>query len=328
MDNASLASEHDLAQSLLDILACPACHGPLQLEAKGLSCAKPLCGGTADPWPVVNGIPILIDQNRSIFRIADFESGPQTPKRPLWRQLLSRIWHFRPGLSRNIAANENYRHLQELLESAPEPRLLVLGCGEGGAGMDQLKGNSRISITGLDVRMTEKTSVIGDGMSLPFKDRVFDGVVVQGVLEHIFDPYQVERQIYRVLKNRGLIYCELPFMQPNHGGAYDFIRFTQVGHRRFWRRFDEIDAGACCGPGMALAHSFQQFFRALFPFRLWRVFSDWVLDWSLWWLKYFDLFLANTPAGLDGASAFYFLGRKGTRFVIDRNLPQTYRGAQ
>ena len=244
------------------------------------------------------------------------------------RRRLSRLWHARPGLSRNVAAAANYRRLGRLLGERPRPRVLVVGCGEEGVGLAALRAVPGILLIGSDVRPTGSTALLCDGMRLPFADGVFDAVVLQGVLEHVFDPFAVEREVYRTLNGAGLVYCELPFLQPNHGGAYDFTRLTATGHRRLWRRFEQIDAGACCGPGMALAQVAQQFVRSLVPFCSWRILSDWLTDWSLWWLKYLDGWLVRHPAALDGASAFYFLGRKSARTLSDTELVASYRGGQ
>ena len=66
---------------------------------------------------------------------------------------------------------------------------------------------------------------------MPFKE--IDLVIIQAVLEHVMYPNKVVSEIYRVLKNDGLIYSETPFMQQVHEGPYDFSRFTESGHRLF-----------------------------------------------------------------------------------------------
>ena len=55
-----------------------------------------------------------------------------------------------------------------------------------------------------------------------------------------------------VYKDDGLVYADTPFMQQVHMGRYDFTRFTYLGHRRLFRKFEEIDSGAVSGPAMAL----------------------------------------------------------------------------
>ncbi len=317
-------------ERLFDILVCPACHGGLERGEETLSCSNPHCDAQPRRWPIINGRPVLLDESRTLFRIADFLATPETGSggSSNMRRLLSRLWHTRPGLSRNIAAAANYRQLAALLKKKSAPLVLVLGCGEEGEGMAVLRETPAITLIGADVRWTGSVDLICDGMGLPFADGVFDAVILQGVLEHVLDPFQVERQVYRTLKKRGLIYCEYPFLQPNHGGAHDFNRFTSVGHRRFWHRFDLIDAGVCCGPGMALAQVIQQFARSLLPFRRGRILTDFLADWLFWWLKYLDPWLVHHPAALDGASAFYFLGRKSEKTASERQVLNSYRGGQ
>ena len=63
----------DLAPELLEILACPNCHGALAVdhEREELICLSTDCGLA---YPVRHGIPVLlIDEAR---RPADFAAGP------------------------------------------------------------------------------------------------------------------------------------------------------------------------------------------------------------------------------------------------------------
>ena len=91
--------------------------------------------------------------------------------------------------------------------------------------------------------------------------------------EHVVDPYRCVDEIHRVLTSNGLIYAETPFIQQVHAGRYDFTRFTQLGHRRLFRRFEEIETGVVCGPGMALAWSWQYFLLSFFTSRPLRSFA-------------------------------------------------------
>jgi hypothetical protein len=83
--------------------------------------------------------------------------------------------------------------------------------------------------------------------------------VAQAVLEHVLDPWRCVEELHRVLASGGLVYAETPFMQQVHEGRFDFTRFTHLGHRRLFRRFEELDSGAVGGPGMALAWSWRYF---------------------------------------------------------------------
>ena len=145
------------------------------------------------------------------------------------------------------------------------------------------------------------------------------------MLEHVLDPWRVANEIWRVLKSEGYVYSEVPFMQQVHLGAFDFTRFTQLGHRRLWRYFDELRAGAQGGPGMALIWSIGYFMWALLPRPLWAA-ADRAASLLFFWLKYFDDFLVKRPGGIDAASGTYFLGRRRTTPVDDRTIVAGYRG--
>ncbi len=315
-------------KTLENILVCPGCHGPLTHQAETLICTDTHCQSLPRQWPMVRGVPVMFDEAQSFFRIADARSILESPGRSRWHRWLSKAWHARPGLDRNVAAERNYRHLEQLLRDTQEGLVLVVGCGDEGVGIHHLRTSPHVTLIGLDIRWTASVAVIGDAQQLPFSDEVFDAVVLQGVLEHVLDIFQVEKEVFRILKAQGLVYCELPFLQPNHGGAFDLTRFTWTGHRRFWRRFTQLEAGVCCGPGMAMANMVQQFARAWLPFRAWRILSDWLTDWLFWWLKYLDDWLTKNPASLDGASGLFFLGRKSDHVLSDAELIATYRGGQ
>jgi hypothetical protein len=46
----------------------------------------------------------------------------------------------------------------------------------------------------------------------------------------------------------------------------------------------------------------------------------------LFWLKYFDYYLINKPGTLDGASGYYFMGRRSDQILADRELIKLYKG--
>jgi SAM-dependent methyltransferase len=194
--------------------------------------------------------------------------------------------------------------------------------------MESLANNPAISLVESDVSFGPRTSLICDAHDIPFEDRSFDGVIAQAVLEHVVDPYRCCEEIHRVLKEDGVVYAETPFMQQVHGAPYDFTRFTDLGHRRLFRRFEEIDSGAVCGPGMALAWSYQYFLLSFSTSRTLRTILRAVASLTSFYLKYFDYYLINKPAALDAASGYYFLGRKTAQVLSDQELMKFFRGAK
>jgi uncharacterized protein YbaR (Trm112 family)/SAM-dependent methyltransferase len=309
------------------LLRCPACKSALRNEpAKGddveYVCSSPACGLC---FPVVGGIPVLINEASSVFSISDFLAQRNTffnlrPSRAA--RLLDRVT---PRISANLKAKENYSRLVQLLAAcSPAPRVLILGGSVVGQGMEQLLYAPRIDLIESDVSFGPRTNLICDGHDIPLADESVDGVVVQAVLEHVVDPHAVADEIHRVLKAGGLVYAETPFMQQMHGGRYDFERFSYWGHRRLFRQFSEIDSGAACGPGMALAWSYTYFLRSFARSRRARHALNFLGSLTSFWLLYLDRFLIDRPGSLIAASGYYFLGRKSGETLSDRELVAAY----
>jgi SAM-dependent methyltransferase len=214
-----------------------------------------------------------------------------------------------------------------LLAQSNSPKVLVLGGSILGKGMEVVVKYPEIVLVESDVSFGSRTGVILDAHSIPFKDDSFDGVIVQAVLEHVVDPQQCVEEIHRVLKKDGLVYAETPFMQQVHGGCYDFTRFTHLGHRRLFRKFEEIESGAVCGPGMALAWSYSYFLLSFTQSKKMRILLETFARFTSFYLTYFDELLIDKAGTLDAASGYYFMGRKSDSILSDKELIKLYKGA-
>ena len=92
--------------------------------------------------------------------------------------------------------------------------------------------------------------------------------------------------------------------------------------------FDEIDSGAVCGPGMALAWSYRHFVMSFTTSQMIRKLIYVFTAFTSFFLKYFDRFLIDKAGTIDAAAVHYFLGRKSDTALPDRELIKKYRGAQ
>jgi SAM-dependent methyltransferase/uncharacterized protein YbaR (Trm112 family) len=315
-----------ISQDIQKILWCPICHSKLTQTREQFKCTDSKCVGH---FPLVDGIPVFINEQSSLFSIDDFISHRKTFFRNINESKLKKTIHFlTPPISNNIKGQSNYRQIREiLLRQSASPRVLVLGGSVLGKGMEYLANNTAIDLIETDVSFGSRTMLICDAHDIPFEDGSFDGVIVQAVLEHVVDPYRCCEEIYRVLKECGVVYAETPFIQQVHGGRYDFMRFTHLGHRRLFRRFEEIDSGAVCGPGMALAWSYQYFLLSFTTSRILRGLLRLFAGITAFYLKYFDYYLINRPGSFDAASGYYFMGRKSEKPLSDQDMIKLYKGA-
>src|SRR5947207_1064219 len=246
-----------MLSEIADLLACPRCGCPLLLRAPGseFCCTNDACGPAgptafpvlADRWPV------LIDFERSI--VAPEQVAPPQPTpgsargTAAVRRRLRRL--VRPV---NQVAARNISTLDRLLHG-DAPLVLVVGGGSIGNGTDGLYDSERLRLLAFDIVASQHVQLVADAHQIPLISGCVDAVVVQAVLEHVLNPWQVIEEVHRVLKPDGLVYAETPFMQQVHAGPYDFTRFTDSGHRWLFRRFAEIDRGVVAGPGTALSWS-------------------------------------------------------------------------
>jgi SAM-dependent methyltransferase len=206
--------------------------------------------------------------------------------------------------------------------------VLVIGGATAGAGMPPLLGDARIAWVESDVWLGDRTSLLCDAHQIPFAEDTFDGVVIQAVLEHVADPERCVSEIHRVLRPGGLVYAETAFMQQVHAGRHDFCRFTLVGHRRLFRGFEQIAAGAASGPAVALAWAWQHFLLSFTGSHRGRRIATGIAALTAFWLKYLDSYLLQRPAALDAASAFFFLGARREAPLTDGEAMAVYPGAQ
>jgi SAM-dependent methyltransferase len=319
-----MQSEIKLSHASQDLLRCPCCHSKLKSVSQSMTCENSEC---LIDFPVVDNIPILINDQLSIFTIDDFVSNRDGYYKVKENKLTNILLSLVPNINNNIKSNTNFKRLSdELLHRSTSPRVLIIGSNVVGQGMEPIMDNPAIELIESDVALGEHVSLLFDAHDIPFEDTSFDGVIIQAVLEHVVDPYRCCEEIHRVLKDDGVVYAETPFIQQVHANRYDFTRFTHLGHRRLFRRFTEIDSGAACGPGMALAWSYQYFLRSFATSKaargLLRVFGSF----TSFYLKYFDYLLIDKPGALDASSSCYFMGEKSDQTLSDKDLIKLFRG--
>jgi len=307
----------------LDVLACPVCRAPVRREEGRWLCAGASCRHGSEPFPVVGGQPALVDFRHSVLdpeRLRAEEGASEVSRSPL-ATLYRRLVH--PA---NTTAPASVARMLELLRAdagavGRAPRVLVVGGGTVGDGLESLYADPSVDVISFDVYASAATQFVGDGHAIALADGSVDGVIVQAVLEHVLEPAVVASEITRVLRTGGIVYADSPFMQQVHEGAYDFTRFTESGHRALFRSFERIDSGTVAGAGTALRWSVDHWVRALTRSApLGRIVAL-----LFFWLSWTDRFL-DPRHSADAASSVFFLGRRTAHELSPAEAVAHYRG--
>jgi len=327
LDHESSGYQTEDSLSLIPDLICPICHSGIGSSGDMLLCQNSACHAE---FPVVDGIPVLINEARSLFSISDFVKRDETFFKSPDNKMFAfgvKVLRLLPNIGDSIGTRERYARMAKLLlEQSPDPVVLVVGGSIAGQGMAEFLANPAIRFVETDITFGPRTQMICDSHDLPFRDGMFDGVVAQAVLEHVVDPHRCVEEMHRVLKGAGIAYAETPFMQQVHGGRYDFTRFTYLGHRRLFRHFTEIESGVAGGPGMALAWSWRYFALSLATSLPGRAIAYIITRLTSFWLKYFDGYLVKKPGAFDAASGYYLMTRRSEEVLPDRELIKLYKG--
>ena len=302
-------------------LCCPRDGAVLEGGADGLR-----CGGCGTVYPVIGGVPVLINDEASVFAIADYRggagyAGPSYGReadtagglRRAWRRWARRLGDAPSSIGHPSAGDA----LAYVRRARAQARILVIG--SGGLRL----GEAADGVLHSDVAFGPAVDAIADAHDLPFPARSFDLVVAVAVLEHVADPARCVAEIARVLAPGGHVYAVTPFLQPVHMGAHDFTRFTPIGHRRLFRQFDEVAAGVAIGVGSVAAWTLGGLLQSASARPGWRRLARMVALLCTPPLRMLDRWL---PHGADAAGGCWFFGslRRGAP-VSDRALVASYR---
>ncbi len=305
-----------------DELVCPVCKSKLVFLDNEILCSGLDChSNISNTFFKVGGVPVLIDFSDSVIERVNFQKfvGASVVNRngSIKKVLKSLL------LGETINTKKNVAQLKGLLENTKDPRILVIGGGTVGKGMDYFFETFKESLDSIDIYKSETVNLICDAHKLPFRSDVYDLVIIQAVLEHVVDPTMVVSECKRVLKIGGFIYAETPFMQQVHEGAYDFTRFTESGHRYLFKEFKRLNSGYLAGVGYSLLWSMDYFFSGVFRAK----YVGKVIRILFFWLKYFDL-IVPASFNIDGACAVFFLGTAEKVKLTPKEIVEHYKGNQ
>jgi uncharacterized protein YbaR (Trm112 family) len=290
-----------LADRLFSALACPQCRRPLCRVGGGVRCRG--CGRI---FPVEDGIPRLLPTDAEV-EVAQASIGARELLPPRLVVFADRYRRFlRPSLARKFATA---RAAADFARSfSPDALLLNVGAGEEWYGEN---------VVNLDIRDGPSINVVGAAEQLPFLDASFDACVLQAVLEHVRSGRRVLEEVHRVLKPRGSVLVDAPFVYTYHPAPRDYRRFTEEGLRAELQLhgFEVEKSGVAVGPASAMAAVSAEFLALLLSGRSASVYRLARLVTSLLAmpLKYADVWLERHPMAYTVASGVWVLARKSRR---------------
>ena len=128
------------------------------------------------------------------------------------------------------------KHLEPLLaEYATTEKILDLG--SGGSSYQRYFPN-RLTV---DIDPLRKPDIVADAHHLPFKDEEFTFVLCTEMLEHVQDPFQVEKEIRRITAKGGTLLLTTRFTFPLHDVPHDYWRYTKYGLRRLFSEWEVLE---------------------------------------------------------------------------------------
>jgi SAM-dependent methyltransferase len=130
-----------------------------------------------------------------------------------------------------IARKRLVQNIEEFACHFQGGRLLDIGCGtkpyELLFNVDCYVG-LEIPGGGHDDR-AKSADIYYNGKNFPFKKSAFDYIILNEVLEHIFEPEELIGNVYSLLKPNGLLLITVPFVWDEHEKPYDYGRYTSFG---------------------------------------------------------------------------------------------------
>ena len=294
-----------------DRLACPSCRLPVHWGEAGVTCSG--CGLV---FPVRDGVPFMLDnESRSALsdRMAKAENVRLRERLAKHGWLLRALQKIRPPHPFLFLKGRRNRELFSSMLANGGDRPVTLDIGSGiseGANIAGLSSTVLDGRIGLEIDYSPTAHVVGDAHKLPFLDGRIDGVMLQGVLEHVADPVGIVSEIHRVLRPGGVLYVDVPFLQHYHQDPEDYRRFTLPGLRQLFDRFEETDAGVSAGPSSALCDLLTEYPAVWFsnPAVYWGV--KWIMGWLVLPIRSLDYLLTGGSRAATLAGALFFLGRK------------------
>ncbi len=217
-----------------------------------------------------------------------------------------KIYYFLLDLFMPVYDGPLRKRVKEIL-SRHDPESVILNLGSGPAFY-----MGRKDIINMDVYAFHEVDIVADASDIPVENDSADLVINISLLEHVRNPHAIVKEMYRVIRQGGEIFCFLPFLQPFHAAPNDFQRWTGQGVEELFSCFDEVEISIAQGPTSSLLWILQEWLAIFFSFGS-RTIHDicfLLLMVVLAPLKILDVFMVKLPYAGKIANGFYVVAKK------------------
>jgi ubiquinone/menaquinone biosynthesis C-methylase UbiE len=153
----------------------------------------------------------------------------------------------------------------------------------------------------VDIFPFPNVDLLSDVKKTPFGDNTVDYIIVDAVLEHVPEPQTVCKEMYRILKPEGMVFCVVPLIHQYHAHPKHYFNITEDGLQYLFKEFSKCEVKLYRGPTSAIISMIAEYFALAFSGNnnsLYLLIRGLVLL-PIFWLKYLD--------------KFWFYSRKSTR---------------
>ncbi len=296
------------AQLQSGALVCPQSGQTLTLDNSGERLTTP---DQHYSYPMLNGtVPVLLADEEAMHRYAgdspqmtyEYTASEPVRRSPFLRLLRRIVYRGREPQANDYRTQASIDACEKVMGGQPDKTLcLSIGGGPGRA----------VGFTNLNIGPFSNVDVVADAHKLPYADKSVHAIYCEAVIEHLYEPHQAVKEMFRVLEPGGLVFAGTPFLYQYHGYPHHYQNFTLQGHENLFQRagFQIIESGTCVGPVHALVLSIAVFLAQYCSSPLGR-FTSRVWNFSSQYLYPLDKRINTLPNAHMLAATTYVLAKK------------------
>jgi SAM-dependent methyltransferase/uncharacterized protein YbaR (Trm112 family) len=237
-------------------LVCPITHNQLEIDRQS---GRLVTSDGQKSYPFLEGdVPVLLVDADAMAAYASDSKKMNDEYKTGFTSITVWFSKLSQQFLSDFRAETSIKALARVLDHQPADALCIsIGGGPRRA---------RDILVNINVGPYPNVEVVADAHLLPYADNSVDAIFCEAVLEHLSDPVQAVREMFRVLKPDGDVFAVTPFMQAYHGYPHHYQNFTLTGHTHLFRQngFTILDSGTCVGPLYTMVNLTSKFIKLYF----------------------------------------------------------------